>query len=86
MQLANEQLGERSVSAVLITHTHADHFGGSRGVLTDELLASRDIPVIVPEGFTKYSVSEAVLAGNQMARRAMYQFGLIVPPGPSGLS
>ena len=84
LQLANEQLGERSVSAVLITHTHADHFGGSRGVLTDELLASRDIPVIVPEGFTKYSVSEAVLAGNQMARRAMYQFGLIVPPGPSG--
>ena len=84
LELANEKLGEKPVSAVLITHTHADHFGGSRGILTDELLAKGDIPIIVPEGFTKYAVNEAVLAGNQMARRAMYQFGLIVPPGPSG--
>ncbi len=84
LKLANDNLRERPVSAVLITHTHADHFGGLRGVLTDELLAKGDIPIIVPEGFTKYAVNEAVLAGNQMARRAMYQFGLIVPPGPAG--
>lgn len=84
LKLAMEHLGERSISAVLITHTHADHFGGSRGVLTDDMIADGNIPIIVPEGFTKYSVSEAVLAGNQMARRAMYQFGLLVSPGPAG--
>lgn len=84
LALANKHLGERPISAVLITHTHADHFGGTRGVLTEELISQGDIPVIVPEHFTKYAVSEAVLAGNQMARRAMYQFGLIVPPGPAG--
>ena len=84
LQLAMEHLGERPVSAVLITHTHADHFGGIRGVLTDKLIAKGDIPIIVPEGFTRFSVSEAVLAGNQMARRAMYQFGLLLPPGPAG--
>jgi len=84
LKLAMEHLGERPISAVLITHTHADHFGGTRGVLTDEMIADGDIPIIAPKGFTHYSVSEAVLAGNQMARRAMYQFGLLVPPGPSG--
>jgi len=84
LKLAMEHLGERPISAVLITHTHADHFGGSRGILTEELLVNGGIPIIVPEGFTKYSVSEAVLAGNQMARRAMYQFGLLIPPGPAG--
>ena len=84
LKLAMDHLGERPISAVLITHTHADHFGGSRGVLTDDMIADGDIPIIVPEGFTRYSVSEAVLAGNQMARRAMYQFGLLVPPGPAG--
>lgn len=84
LQLAMDHLGERPVSAVLITHTHADHFGGSRGVLTDDMIAKGDIPVIVPAGFTRYSVSEAVLAGNQMARRAMYQFGLLLPAGPAG--
>ena len=84
LALVNQNLGKRPISAVLITHTHADHFGGTRGVLTDELISDGNIPVIVPEGFTKHAVSEAVLAGNQMARRAMYQFGLIVPPGPAG--
>ena len=84
LKLAMDHLGERPISAVLITHTHADHFGGARGVLTDEGPNNGDIPVIVPEGFTRYSVSEGVLAGNQMARRAMYQFGLLISPGPSG--
>ncbi|MBO47381.1 MAG: hypothetical protein CMJ96_10895, partial [Planctomycetes bacterium] len=84
LKLAMDHLGERPISAVLITHTHADHFGGTRGVLTDKMIADGEIPIIVPKGFTRYSVSEAVLAGNQMARRAMYQFGLLVPPGPAG--
>lgn len=84
LRLAMDHLGERPVSAVLITHTHGDHFGGTRGVLTDAMVAAGDIPIIVPEGFTRHSVSEAVLAGNQMARRAMYQFGLLLPPGPAG--
>lgn len=83
-KLAMENLGEQPISAVLITHTHGDHFGGTRGILTDDMISKGDIPIIVPEGFTRYAVSEAVLAGNQMARRAMYQFGLLVPPGPAG--
>jgi len=33
LALARRHLGERSVSAVIFTHSHVDHFGGIEGVL-----------------------------------------------------
>ena len=33
LQLANDELGERPVVAVIYTHSHADHFGGAHGVI-----------------------------------------------------
>ena len=82
--LAMKHLERLPLSAVLITHSHADHYGGVGAILTEENLAGRDVPIIVPEGFTKASVSEAVLGGNLMARRAMYQFGVLLPVDPTG--
>ena len=43
-----------------------------------------DVRVIAPEGFLDEVVNENVIAGAAMARRAMYQFGLFLPPGPNG--
>ena len=43
LALANEQLGERPVMAVLITHSHIDHFGGVLGVITQEQVLSGDV-------------------------------------------
>ncbi len=42
------------------------------------------VAVIAPDGFMEHAVSENVIAGNAMLRRAMYQFGRLLPPGPRG--
>ena len=84
LKLANEQLGERPVKAVIYTHSHADHFGGILGVTTPEEVENGDVRIIAPEGFLEEVVNENVIAGAAMARRAMYQFGLFLPPGPRG--
>ena len=84
LKLANEQLGERPVKAVIYTHSHADHFGGILGVTTPEEVENGDVRIIAPEGFLEEVVNENVIAGAAMARRAMYQFGLFLPPGPKG--
>lgn len=83
LALANQHLGERPVVAVIYTHSHADHFGGVKGVITQEQVDA-GLPVIAPNGFIEYAISENVLAGNAMNRRAQYQFGAKLPAGPQG--
>lgn len=80
IDLANRELGERPVSAVIFTHSHIDHFGGVAALLG----ADDDIPVIAPAGFTGEAVSENVLAGVVMGRRASYMYGTQLPRTPRG--
>ncbi len=84
LALANEHLGERPVSAVIYTHSHADHFGGVRGIVDEMQIAAGEVEVIGPHGFTAEAVSENLLAGNYMSRRGSFQFGTRLPPGPAG--
>lgn len=73
--------GERPVTGVVYTHSHADHFGGVLGVLPD---GAGDVPIIAPAGFMEHAVSENVYAGVAMNRRANYMYGAILPKGPTG--
>lgn len=84
LKFANEQLGERPVVAVVYSHSHADHFGGARGVLTDEQIESGKVKIIAPEGFMEHAVSENVYAGNAMNRRLFFQYGVLLPRSPFG--
>ncbi|WP_270504683.1 alkyl/aryl-sulfatase [Eubacterium limosum] len=84
MQLVNENLGERPVTAVVMSHPHVDHYGGIKGIISEEEVASRNIPIIVPEGFEEHAVSENVYAGNAMGRRAGYQYGTILDDSATG--
>ena len=84
LQLANEQLGERPVKAVIITHSHADHFAGVLGVVTHEQVASGEVAMVAPEAFVDEALSENVLAGNVMSRRATYMYGNLLKPSETG--
>ena len=77
-ELVTEQLGERPVTAVIYTHSHMDHFGGILGVVSKDRIDSGEVPIVAPEGFVKEAVSENLLAGPAMGRRAMYQFGMLL--------
>ncbi|MGC4082257.1 MAG: alkyl sulfatase dimerization domain-containing protein [Vicinamibacterales bacterium] len=70
--------------AVIYTHSHSDHYGGAKGVASDADVKSGRTRVIAPAGFLDAAVSESVLAGNAMGRRAQYQFGAPLPRGPQG--
>ena len=78
LKLVNDTLGERPVTGVLYTHSHADHFGGVRGVISDDDVAN-GVPVLAPIGFSESAVSENLIAGNQMSRRATLMFGNTLP-------
>jgi alkyl sulfatase BDS1-like metallo-beta-lactamase superfamily hydrolase len=84
LKFANEQLGERPVRAVIYSHTHADHFGGVRGVVNEEDVISGKVKIIAPDRFMEFCVSENVIAGNAMSRRLFYQYGSMLPVSPYG--
>ena len=95
MELIEKNLGSYPIKAVIISHPHADHFGGILGVMKEEDLAdsahsieaqiaSGKIPVIVPEGFAQHAISENVYAGKAMTRRANYQYGVLLEPSVTG--
>lgn len=75
--------GDRPVTGVVYTHSHVDHFGGVRGVLS-ERDAAAGVPVLAPQGFLSHAVSENVYAGTAMARRAAYMYGAALDQGPQG--
>ncbi|MFP3991424.1 alkyl sulfatase dimerization domain-containing protein [Streptomyces sp. E11-3] len=83
LALYREHRGDRAVTGVLYTHSHADHFGGVKGVVTEEEVAD-GIPVYAPRGFMEHAVSENVLAGTAMNRRAAYMYGAALPKGERG--
>ena len=84
LKFINEQLGERPVVAVVYSHSHADHFGGVRGVVDEADVRSGKVKVIAPVGFMDHAVAENIYAGNAMNRRMFFQYGVLLPRSPFG--
>jgi alkyl sulfatase BDS1-like metallo-beta-lactamase superfamily hydrolase len=84
LALYREHRGERPVTGLIYTHSHVDHFGGAKGVLSEQEIEARRVPILGPAGFLHHAVSENVFAGTAMARRAGYMYGALLERGPGG--
>ncbi|MFC8716101.1 alkyl/aryl-sulfatase [Kitasatospora sp. NPDC057198] len=87
MAMIREHVSDKPVAAVVYTHTHIDHYGGVKGVVTAEEVASGRVPIVAPgtvKSFDKYALGENVIAGNAMSRRASYAFGSLLDLDPRG--
>ena len=80
--LYREHRGDRPVTAVIYTHSHVDHFGGVKGVTTQDDVDAGRCAVLAPAGFLAEAVAENVYAGTAMSRRAGYMYGAALPKGP----
>jgi alkyl sulfatase BDS1-like metallo-beta-lactamase superfamily hydrolase len=84
LALARASIGDLPVKAVIYTHSHVDHFGGVKGVVDEKDAAAGRVQILAPQGFLEHAVGENVIAGAAMSRRAMFQFGAGLAPGPEG--
>jgi alkyl sulfatase BDS1-like metallo-beta-lactamase superfamily hydrolase len=82
--LVTQHLGERPIHAVIYSHSHVDHYGGVRGIVSDADLTAKKVRIIAPDGFLEHAISENVIAGNAMARRAIYMYGALLPRNAMG--
>ncbi len=84
-KLFQEHVGEGlPVTAVIYSHTHGDHWGGVRGLVSEDDVRSGKVEIIAPADFMNFTISENVYAGNAMNRRLFYQYGLLLPASPHG--
>ncbi len=84
LELLGTHVAKKPVLAVIYSHSHADHYGGVEGVTTAADAAAGKVQIIAPEGFLEEAVSENIIAGPAMSRRARYQFGLTLPRDAEG--
>ena len=84
MALYFKNRGDKPVVAVIYTHSHVDHYGGVRGVVSEEDVKSGKTKVYAPAGFMEAAVSENIMAGNVMSRRASYMYGNLLKPDAKG--
>jgi linear primary-alkylsulfatase len=82
--LVKTHVDDLPVVGVIYTHSHVDHFGGVRAVVTDEDVAAGTVRIVAPVDFMAESVSENVMLGNAMSRRASYMYGNLVGWDPQG--
>jgi len=84
LELYTQHRGRRPVVAVIYSHSHTDHYGGVRGVVDERDVNAGRVEIWAPDRFMQEVVSETVLAGTAMVRRAQFQFGPTLPKGPRG--
>jgi alkyl sulfatase BDS1-like metallo-beta-lactamase superfamily hydrolase len=84
-ELVTQELGEYPIKAVVYSHAHADHFGGVKGIVSQEQADNGEVKILAPRNFMEHAVKENVLAGNAMSRRASYQYGNVLPKSAFGL-
>ena len=84
-----------NIVAVLISHSHADHYGGVGAIVNASNIAdaklsladqikSGKIAVITPQGFMKHVIAENAYCSAAMSRRASFQYGANLPKGTTG--
>jgi alkyl sulfatase BDS1-like metallo-beta-lactamase superfamily hydrolase len=84
LDLYYSKRGKKSVKAVIYTHSHVDHYGGVRGVVSEDDVKSGKVEIYAPEGFLEAAVAENVMAGTAMSRRASYMYGNLLKADPKG--
>lgn len=92
LEIVEKNLGKREIKAVIVTHSHVDHYGGLFAVISQEEVCEDgkepqpgEKRFIVPENFVECVVSENVYSGNAMSRRSEYQYGGFIQRDEKGL-
>ena len=90
LEQIEDAIGEEvrsKVRAVILSHSHTDHFGGIKGVVDEDRVGPASegkVPIYVPDGFEGATINENLYGGTASNRRCDYQFARSEPAGTLG--
>lgn len=85
LEMINKHFPNKPIKAIIYTHSHMDHFGGSLGLISSEEVQKQGIKVLAPAGFLNEATSENIIAGPAMVRRSMLMYGKNLQRSSRGL-
>lgn len=81
---AMQHLPPKPITAIIITHSHADHYAGITALVTPEEAKAGKVRIIAPQGFMEEATSENTMVGIGMYRRSLYMYGKRLPRSERG--
>jgi alkyl sulfatase BDS1-like metallo-beta-lactamase superfamily hydrolase len=85
LKLLFDHVGERPIVGMIYSHTHSDHFGGVKGMITEQDIQSGRVKVVASEGFTEWVIKEQGMAAEGMPSRNDYMYGENLEVSPTGI-
>jgi len=85
LNLLFQHVGKKPIVAMIYSHTHSDHFGGVRGMISQEEVESGQVRVFASEGFVEWVLKEHGLAAEGTPSRNAYMYGENLPVSAVGL-
>lgn len=91
LRLVEIALGENirdHIVALIISHTHLDHYGGVEAFVSRDQIGTFEegkIPIIAPGQYVQSLIDDNLYAGIAMSRRLQYQGGLFLPKDEKGV-
>ena len=85
LNLLFEQVGKKPIVGMIYSHSHSDHFGGVKGMISEEEVNDGRIKVIASEGFTEWVLKEQGMVAEGMPPRNDYMYGENLEVSPYGI-
>lgn len=90
LALVEEALQEdikNNIKAIVISHSHVDHYGGIKAFINENQIGLPEngkIPVIAPSHYEQSLIDDNLYAGVAMSRRLQYQGGFLLEHNEKG--
>ena len=85
LNLLFAHVGKKKIVGMVYSHTHSDHFGGVKGMISEKEVQEGKVKVIASEGFTEWVLKEQGMAAEGMPARNDYMYGENLEVSPLGI-
>jgi alkyl sulfatase BDS1-like metallo-beta-lactamase superfamily hydrolase len=75
LNLFYAHVAKRPIVGMIYSHSHSDHFGGVRGMISEEDVKAGKVRVVASEGFSEWVLKEQGLVAEGMPSRNDYMYG-----------
>lgn len=84
MDLVYKNIGHYPIVAIILTSPNLNTYGGIKGIVSEDEIKTKAIPVIAPRDFTEYAITQNIFVKDFVSRQKDYENGMILDKNEIG--